>query len=360
MASMETADWNEDERYLSIVTAGSPQELKARRTACQKVLLEQLNVIPVEEWMCRVNAMHDQIARTAVHICEAQMKEAGYGLPPCAYSFIVFGSAGRQEATLWSDQDNGLIVEGELDGLKKSYFEAFGAMLSDVLETTGYEKCDGKVMCSEPLWRKTLPEWEHQLAGWMEQLEWEPVRYLIIASDMRHVAGSVELSAKWKEAFHAGFADNHKLTMAVLRNTVRHKATLNLLGQVLTERFGDYAGGFDVKYGLYIPLVNIVRHLSLLHGIEDASTLKRLEHLAELDKYQHLEEIRRAFLTALKMRVNTPYTVEDGLLASSDYYAENDLKNKQLRAELRESLLLVRRLHKALQRQLRSAERRQP
>lgn len=82
MASMETADWNEDERYLSIVTAGSPQELKARRTACQKVLLEQLNVIPVEEWMCRVNAMHDQIARTAVHICEAQMKEAGYGLPP--------------------------------------------------------------------------------------------------------------------------------------------------------------------------------------------------------------------------------------------------------------------------------------
>jgi CBS domain-containing protein len=59
------------------------------------------------------------------------------------------------------------------------------------------------------------------------------------------------------------------------------------------------------------------------------------------------------------MRVNTPFTVTDGLLVSSDYYAENDLKNKQLRAELRESLLLIRRLHKALQRQLRSAERRQ-
>lgn len=359
MASMEAADWNEEESYLSIVTAGSPEELKARRAACQQVLLEQLSVIPVQEWMHRVNAMHDQLAGTAVRICEAQMKEAGYGLPPCAYSFIVFGSAGRQEATLWSDQDNGLIVEEALEGERKRYFEAFGSMLSDMLEAIGYEKCEGRVMCSEPLWRKSLADWKRQLADWMEQLEWEPVRYLIIASDMRHVAGSEALSAQWREALHAGFTDNSKLTMAVLRNTVRHKATLNLLGQVLTERFGDNAGGFDVKYGLYIPLVNIVRHLSLLHGIEATSTLKRLDELAKLEQYQHLEEIRRACLTALRMRVNTPFTVTDGLLVSSDYYAENDLKNKQLRAELRESLLLIRRLHKALQRQLRSAERRQ-
>lgn len=359
MASMESAEWNEDNNYLSIATAGSPQELKARRTACQTVLLAQLNVVPIGEWMTRVNAMHDSIAKAAVIICEAQMKEAGYGPPPCAYSFIVFGSAGRQEATLWSDQDNGLIVEGEPDGLKKSYFRAFGVMLSDLFEQVGYEKCSGKVMCSEPLWCKTLTEWKEQLQSWMHQLEWEPIRYLIISSDMRHVAGNAELSAEWREAFHAGYIGNGKLSTAVLRNTVRHKATLNLLGQVLTERFGDYAGGFDVKYGVYIPLVNIVRHLSLFEGVWDSSTLKRLEVLGALGKYQHLEDLRRAFLTALRMRANTPYSVNDGLLSSSDYIAESDLKNKQLMSELRESLLLVRRLHRALQRQLRSAERRQ-
>lgn len=359
MASMESADWNEDNNYKSIATAGSPQELRARRIACQAGLLEQLNVISIEEWMFRVNAMHDCIARTAVILCEAQMKEAGYGPPPCAYSFIVFGSAGRQEATLWSDQDNGLIIEGEADGLKRSYFGAFGARLSDLFEEVGYEKCSGKVMCSEPQWCKTLPEWKEQLQSWMNQLEWEPIRYLIISSDMRHVAGNAELSSEWQRAFQAGFAGNEKLSTAVLRNTVRHKATLNLLGQVLTERFGDYAGGFDVKYGVYIPLVNIVRHLSLLHGVKCSSTLERIEVLAELDEYKHLEAIRRAFLTALRMRVNTPYSIQDGLLSSSDYIAETDLKNKQLLSELRDSLLLVRRLHRALQRQLRLAERRQ-
>lgn len=356
---METTEWSKDKRMLSIATAGSPQELKGRRTACQQALLEQLNVIPIEEWVSKVNAMHDLIAAAAVNICEAQMKEAGYGPPPCAYSFIVFGSAGRQESTLWSDQDNGLIVEGEPDNVKLTYFTAFGELLSDVLEAVGYEKCEGRVMCSEPLWRKTLQEWKEQLHSWMTQLEWEPIRYLIIASDMRHVAGSAELSAEWREAFHAGFVGNDKLTTAVLRNTVRHKATLNLLGQVLTERFGDYAGGFDVKYGVYIPLVNIVRHLALLNAVKDSSTLERLARLEVLGEYGHLQEIREAFLTALRMRVNTPHTVQDGLLLSSDYISENDLKNKQLMSELRESLLLVRRLHRALQRQLRSAERRQ-
>lgn len=357
MTSMELTHEYNEESFRTIALADSPQELKERRIACQKILLEQLNVIPIEEWMLRVNGMHDLIAQTAILICEAQMKEAGYGPPPCAYSFIVFGSSGRQEATLWSDQDNGLIVEGEPNGENNRYFEYFGMILSDVLEEVGYEKCAGKVMCSQFMWRKTLSEWIEQLKDWRSQLEWEPIRYLIIASDMRHVAGSAVLSAKWQEAFYEGFVDNESLSVAVLRNTVRHKATLNLLGQVLTERFGDYAGGFDIKYGVYIPLVNIVRRLSLLHGIRASSTCRRIEALDKLQEYQHLDDIRRVFLSAMRMRVNTPYSVQDGLLIGSDYVAESDMKNKQLLSELRESLLLVRRLHRALQRQLRSAER---
>ncbi|MDQ0195888.1 CBS domain-containing protein [Paenibacillus wynnii] len=359
MTSMETADWSKNKDYMSIVTAGSSAELRRSRIACQSILLEQLNLIPTQEWMYRVNLMHDRVAQTAVQICEAQMKEAGYGSPPCAYSFIVFGSAGRQEATLWSDQDNGLIIEGDSDESKTRYFEPFGNMLSDLLSEVGYEKCEGKVMCSEPLWRKTLPEWEQQLQDWRMQLAWEPIRYLLISSDMRHISGSDELSRRWRESFHAGVTSNERLSTAILRNTVRHKATLNLLGQVLTERFGDHAGGFDIKYGVYIPLVNYVRHLSLQHGIWETSTLQRLEALQLLGETRLMEGIREAFLTGLRMRVNTPYVSQDGLLASSDYVAGSVLKNKQQLSELRDSLLIVRRMHRTLQRQLRSAERRQ-
>lgn len=359
MTSMETTDWSKNKDYMSIVTAGSPEELRRSRIACQRILLEQLNLIPIEDWMFRVNLMHDRVAQTAIQICEAQMLEAGYGSPPCAYSFIVFGSAGRQEATLWSDQDNGLVIEGEPDEFKSHYFEPFGIMLSDLLAEVGYEKCEGKVMCSEPLWRKTLQEWEQQLEGWRTQLEWEPIRYLIISSDMRHVAGNAELSMRWRKTFYEGIAHNERLSTAILRNTVRHKATLNMLGQILTERFGDHAGGFDIKYGVYIPLVNYIRRLSLQYGIWETSTLKRLEALQILSVDEEMEGVREAFLSTMKMRVNTPYVDHDGLLSSSDYIAEKGLKNKQLLSELRGSLLLVRRMHRNLQRQLRSAERRQ-
>ena len=69
MASMGTTDWNENKDYMSIVTAGSPDELRRSRTVYQSILLEQLNLIPIEEWMFRVNEMHDRVAQTAVQIC---------------------------------------------------------------------------------------------------------------------------------------------------------------------------------------------------------------------------------------------------------------------------------------------------
>lgn len=358
MTPMGSDDWDYKAVTSSIVTSGSPQELKTRRIACQSILLNQLRVIPIEEWMMRVNAMHDAIAERAVTLTEAQMIEAGHGPPPCAYSFIVFGSAGREESTLWSDQDNGLIIEGEPEESKGRYFEEFGIRLSALLAEVGYEKCEGKVMCSEPMWRKTLNEWKEQLTKWGTELEWEPIRYLIISSDMRHIAGDKTLSEQWLDFYHEGFKDNEKLWAAVLRNTVRHKATLNLLGQVLTERFGDNAGGFDVKYGLYIPLVNGVRYFSLKNGIRETSTLKRLKALS--DDFHHLPEgVHKAFLMALEMRMSTPYSYQDGLLSGSDYASGSELRNKQLMSELRKSLLLVRRIHRVLQRQLRSAERRQ-
>ena len=90
-------------------------------------------------------------------------------------------------------------------------------------------------------------------------MNWEPVRNLIIASDMRFITGEVGLADAWLTNFYEQFRRIPELSDAVLRNTVKHKATLNILGRVVTERFGEHAGGFDVKYGVYIPLVNSAR-----------------------------------------------------------------------------------------------------
>lgn len=357
MKSLTSMDSHLD--FIGIIDASSWDQLKEQRIEYQSHLQQLRTVMPVSEWLVLVNQMHDVITTRALYLCEKEMMEGGHGPPPVVYSFIVFGSAGRMESTMWSDQDNGLVLSDESHDYKDQYFELFSNLLCDQLAYLGYDKCKGKVMCSEPLWRKSLKEWEETLTNWQNDLSWEPIRYLIIAADMRHIAGDQSLADGLKEAFYRGFKDVPKLHEAILRNTVRHKATLNVLGQVVTERFGEHAGGFDIKYGLYIPLVNFVRFMALQFGVRETSTKKRLQKLLSLDSDNVLlESCQMAFEISVKLRVSTPFIVSDGLYISSNYLSEKELKKKPLMQELRECLGVVKRTHRALQRQLRYAERR--
>lgn len=338
--------------------ADTPESLRQARIDSQKWLLASQASAPLSDWLRTANEMHDRIAARAVQMCEKGMVEDGFGPPPVPYAFIAFGSMGRSESTLWSDQDNGMIVSDIISADKELYFREFGCRVSAMLEYLGYPKCEGKVMCSEPLWRQTLSGWQEQLTKWSDDFAWEPIRHLIISSDMRHIAGDEQLSANWKRSFYELFRKHPDLSSAVLRNTVRHKATLNILGQIVTERFGEHAGDFDVKYGLYIPLVNAVRFLALQHGVEETSTLKRLRRLASLEAapLPLLDACERAFRIALQLRMATPVKENAGLLVSNGYLAVKPLKQGKGWHELREALSTVRRLHRALQRQLRFME----
>jgi CBS domain-containing protein len=57
----------------------------------------------------QINQVHDALIQRTTQIAEHLLEDEGYGKPPVAYAFILLGSGGRREQTLWSDQDNGLI-----------------------------------------------------------------------------------------------------------------------------------------------------------------------------------------------------------------------------------------------------------
>lgn len=344
--------------FPEIQEAGTCEQLRKARIAGQNILLEMKNDTNPDTWMDWVNRMHDEIGRRATVLCEQGLREAGFGQPPARYAFVAFGSSGRQEATLWSDQDNGLIIDDELEEGGAEYFQRFGESLSDMLEQAGFPKCTGKVMCSEPIWRLTLSEWKQQLTSWSSDHAWEPTRHLIIASDMRHIAGNEELSVTWMEHFRSCVLQQPDMIPALLRNTVRHKATLNVMGRIVTERFGEHAGDFDVKYGMYIPLVNSIRTLALQRGITESSSSKRIERIILLEGGGLLlENVQRALKTALRMRMETPMRIKDGLVSSNGYILSEQLKNKKVQYKLKDTLGVVRRIHRSLQRELRFAER---
>jgi len=77
------------------------------------------------------------------------------GEPPAKFSFIVFGSEGRQEQTLRTDQDNAIVFENvapELRDQVQSYFLQLGTKVCSWLNQAGYTYCDGNNMAQNPEW----------------------------------------------------------------------------------------------------------------------------------------------------------------------------------------------------------------
>lgn len=354
-----------DVSFEMIWSASSPIRLRKARIEQQNRLYDKFPSAKIEIWNRIVGELHDAVMSRACELCQQELMEEGHGSPPAPYTFVVFGSAGRSEQTLWSDQDNGLIIgDSDCDDAQREvYFSEFASRLLNILEIAGYPPCPGNVMLSNPLWRKTVDSWEKQLQYWRSELGWEQVRYLMIAADMRFIYGDKllfqSLRNKMNHIIVLATDQEQDLNKAVLRNTIRHKAGLNALGQVITEQSGEHAGDFDMKYGLYLPIVNAVRYLSIEYGIVASSTQERIEKLFQLDAVQPrwLESCQQSFQTALRFRSMAASLDEDGLLTGTNYLPDTLIRQKEIRRELREALSTVKLMYRTLQRQHRYAER---
>jgi CBS domain-containing protein len=99
-------------------------------------------------------------------ICDAaterliQLAADDLGEPPAPFAFIAMGSQGRQEQTLVTDQDNGIIFVPPEDADPKQvgdYFLQLGKRVCDGLNQAGYPYCRGGVMASNPRWCRPCP-----------------------------------------------------------------------------------------------------------------------------------------------------------------------------------------------------------
>src|SRR5690606_25989249 len=121
-------------------------------------------------------------------------QQTGQSLP--CFSWILFGSSAREEATFWTDQDNGLIYvypkrsdPQEVD----AWFERLADMIVHGLYQAGYPLCEGKVMANYDRWRSSLGEWKRKVSNWVQRPTMESVRSIMITADMRSIYGEQRL-----------------------------------------------------------------------------------------------------------------------------------------------------------------------
>ncbi|MFT9597315.1 DUF294 nucleotidyltransferase-like domain-containing protein [Mesobacillus sp.] len=226
----------------------------------------------------QLNHFHDLIYDQVISAAVSTLSRE-YGNPPSPFSFFVMGSAGRMEQSIWSDQDHGLVFTANTDEAQ-GYFLELGKEISRGLELAGYKKCPGSVMACNPLWCKSMKDWENQLGLWVGASTWESIRYLLIFSDARSIHGDSSLISSLKErAFDE--VKREQMLLRMLDNTMYLKKGIGVLGQLLVETHGAFSGSINLKETAFFPFVNAARLLAIYQGIKETSTISRISLVSD-------------------------------------------------------------------------------
>ena len=167
---------------------------------------------PLVKGLLDSSARPRHVTRMLASICDAaterlvQQAVADLGPPPAAFAFIAMGSQGRQEQTLLTDQDNGIIFAPAEDADPQAvtdYFLRLGTWVCDGLQRAGYPLCRGKVMASNPRWCRSLPDWIAGFDAWVHKSEPQEITDFSIFFDFRTVYGDAELTHELRRTIHA-------------------------------------------------------------------------------------------------------------------------------------------------------------
>jgi len=218
-----------------------------------------LDAIVVSGLVARLN---DALVRRILHWAEEAL-----GPAPAEWAWIVFGSEGRMEQAILTDQDNALVFADE-GTARRDWFQAFAERANDDLEAAGFPRCRGGYMARR--WNGPLGDWAARFRGWAREPTTQAMLESSIFFDFRRVAGGLPLDALEAEVAEAARQQTFLRMLAQTALRFRPPASL-----VLRLRGGD--SEVDLKNQGISPIVCLARCYGLEVGCRAPSTLERLD-----------------------------------------------------------------------------------
>jgi PAS domain S-box-containing protein len=203
------------------------------------------------------------------------------GPPPVPFAFIAMGSQGRQEQTLFTDQDNAIIYqENKAAGeAPAAFFLSLGERVCQWLNRAGYHLCDGEVMASNPVWCRSLPAWKETFAEWILKAEPKELLDLSICLDFRPVYGEAKLADELRTYICKALKDRPSFLPHLAQNALLFKPPLRLLGRIIKSGGPpEEAGKLNMKETL-MPIIGFGRLYALRHKLPLTHSMERIEAL---------------------------------------------------------------------------------
>ena len=201
------------------------------------------------------------------------------------WSWLAFGSEGREEQTLSTDQDNGIVfvkpAARKIEEVRKRLL-SFASDVNADLDRCGFPLCKGNIMASNPQWCLTLDEWKARFSGWINSPKPKALLNATIFFDFRAIHGARELAQRMHEHLFKLSIPDTAFQHVLAANAMTATPPLGMIRDFVVETDEQGKAFIDLKKSGARLFVDSARVLALANGIEAASTVARLRRTARL------------------------------------------------------------------------------
>lgn len=287
---------------------------------------------------------------TVCRVIELTLAEKGD--PGVPFSWLCFGSEGRREQTLFTDQDNGILFDAK-DAVEAATLRGrllpLAQQINQSLALCGFSLCKGNIMAGNPELCLSRAEWARRFGAFIREATPENLLGSSIYFDLRVVWGDERGCEQLRQGILDQVADNRLFQRMLAENALRQRPPVGRFRDFVLSRKGAEKATLDLKVQGLTPFVDGARLLALANGIHANNTLERLRQLvvkeviepldgAAYEEAYHFIQQTRMQQHQLQTRENQPYSNR----------VDPDSLNHLDRRILRESLRQAQRLQSSL------------
>ena len=202
------------------------------------------------------------------------------GKAPMMFAWLVYGSQAREDQTMGSDQDNGLLLTERPSKTQAEYFAKMADYVCNGLAKCGIKLCDGNIMASNPKLRLSLEEAIEEAKRWVKAPTKDAIMHFNIFLDVRCAAGDISLF-KQLQRQRAPLMKQNMFLAALTRNSNEISVPLSMFQKFIYEKGRKEKDVIDLKTRAVALINNIARIYALADGVTLPNTLARLDALSE-------------------------------------------------------------------------------
>jgi CBS domain-containing protein len=308
-------------------------------------LVEQ-GVAP-EQLMLFVSVLNDRLSQRVIEIVRKR-----HDLERISWCWLAFGSEGRFEQTLATDQDNGLIFaahEGAALPQVRARLLAFAREVNEALDACGFPLCKGNIMASIPALCLSREEWQAKMSGWIEISMPKALLDAAICFDFRALYGDASLAAALREWVNARVRRQPAFLRHMAQAALEARPALNRLGGFATGDPPNAPGTLNLKLQGARIFIDAARIYALASGVPHTNTADRLRAVRDAQAMSETDAVAAtdAFYLVQGLRLQNQVSRQTGEPEAANCIAPERL-SRISQAALKEALRTAKDLQNRL------------